>query len=538
MGQDDQMKLRETVDAVVIGAGHHGLVTASVLADAGWDVLVLEARDKPGGAVSSVERDGWVMDEFSSCHPLAMASPVLRGLRLDELGLRWVAHTDAVLVHVGRPDDTAGALLHRDPQRTADGLAQEEPADGPAWLRLIDEYHHLQAPLLDALLTRWPPVAPGARLAAAVGARDLARLTRFLLLPTTRMGEETFRGTRGRMLLAGNAMHTDIPPDAAGSGMFGWLLTMLAQDVGYPSPEGGTRRLAELLADRARLSGARIETGEPVEHVIVSSGKVLGVTTRSGRQIAARRGVIANTSAPALYQRLLPDSAVPRRLRDELKRFEWDLPTVKLNYRLHSTLPWTASAARDAGVVHVGADVAGLVDWSADLTNGRVPQHPFALVGQMSSIDPTRSPDGTQAMWLYSHLPRGVVDDASAEQLVTRLEQMLDHFAPGWPEHVIDRWVQRPSDLKSADDNLGNGAVGGGTAQIHQQLIFRPVTGLGGARTHIEGLYLASAGTHPSGGVHGGAGYIAARCVLADQRWWGRPRRSLALAALHQLYDA
>lgn len=532
------MSARETVDAVVIGAGHHGLVTASVLADAGWDVLVLEARDKPGGAVSSVERDGWVMDEFSSCHPLGAASPVFASLGLEDLGLAWAADTDAVLVHAGDPTDTEGALLHKDPLRTAAWLAEEEPADGMAWLRLVEDYQRIKAPLLDALLTRWPPIGPGGRLAGAAGLRNLPGLVRFLLLPTTRMGEETFRGQRGRMLLAGNAMHTDIPPDAAGSGVFGWLLSMLAQDVGYPSPRGGTGRLAEILAQRAQRGGARLELSEPVEQVVVSTGRAVGVRTRGGREIAARRAVIADTSAPALYRRLLPDRVVPPGLLAELERFQWDLPTVKVNYRLSATLPWTARAARDAGVVHVGADVNGIVDWSADLATGRVPSHPFALVGQMSNIDRSRSPEGTQAMWLYTHLPRGVVDHASAHTLLERSEQMLDRFAPGWREHVLDRWLQLPSDLYAADDNLWHGAVGGGTSQLHQQLIFRPFTGLGGARTPVDGLYLASATTHPSGGVHGGAGYIGARLALSDQAWWGRPRRRLALAALHRLYDA
>src|SRR6476620_9596326 len=97
----------ETADAVVIGGGHHGLVSAAVLADAGWDVLVLEGRDKVGGAVSSVSRDGWVMDEFSSCYPLAVASPVLRDLRLEDQGLRW-SRPERVVAHIGDPQDTTG----------------------------------------------------------------------------------------------------------------------------------------------------------------------------------------------------------------------------------------------------------------------------------------------------------------------------------------------------------------------------------------------------------------------------------------------
>jgi phytoene dehydrogenase-like protein len=95
--------------------------------------------------------------------------------------------------------------------------------------------------------------------------------------------------------------------------------------------------------------------------------------------------------------------------------------------------------------------------------------------------------------------------------------------------------VQLPSDLAAADANLVGGAVGGGTSQLQQQLVFRPTVGLGGPRTPVAGLYLGSAGAHPGGGVHGGCGYLAARAALSDHAWWGRPRAKLELAALHWL---
>ena len=534
---ESRRSLPTTVDAVVIGGGHHGLVAATTLADAGWDVVLLEARDHVGGAVSSVDRGGWVMDEFSACHPLAVASPVIKALGLEHYGLRW-CHSDAVLAHAGSPQDPDGAAIMTDAQATAALLAEDNPADARAWLELVEEWQRIKGPLLDSLLTRWPPVAPGARLVRAIGAHDLPRFLRFLMLPTIRMGEEIFQGHRGRMLLAGNAMHADIPPDAPGSGVFGWLMAMLAQDVGFPSPEGGAVRLAEALAARAMHAGVAISTGEAVVRIDVRSGRACAVHTADGSTIRARRAIIADTSAPALFGRLLDPSLVTARLRGQLDQFSWDLPTLKLNYRLSATAPWTARMAKSAGVVHVGADDADLVHWSADLSTGRVPERPFALVGQMSTIDPSRSPAGTQAMWLYTHLPRGVKDNVSAGQLVDRSEDMLDAFAPGWRDLVIDRWVQRPSDMEAANANLGDGAVGGGTAQMFQQLIFRPFTAMGGPRTHLENLYLGSAAIHPGGGVHGACGYLAARAALGDHQWWGRPRRDLTLGALHRLYGS
>lgn len=521
-------------DAVVVGGGHHGLVAATVLADAGWQVELFEARDQVGGAVASRQVDGWVLDEFSACHPLAVASPVLRALELEQHGLAW-QHAPRPLAHVGQRQQRDGAALQDDPQATADGFA--DPRDARQWLRMVEQYHQVKQPLLDALLTQWPPTTSALRTLRALGGAEVLDFVRMALLPVDRMGIELFRGPEGRDLLAGNAMHADIPPQAPGSGLFGWLMTMLAQDVGFPSPRGGTAQLALALRARAEQAGVVVHTQEPVEAILTTGGRATGVRTAAGRTVRARRAVVADTSAPSLYRHLLDPDAVPAGLSARLERFAWDLPTIKLNYRLSAPMPWTASAAHGAGVVHVGLDHVGVGRWSADLDAGVAPEHVFALVGQMATIDPGRAPAGGESLWLYTHAPRGHADNETASQVASRAEAMLDDFAPGWRDAVVDRWTQFPADLHDSNDNLGDGAVGGGTMQLFQQAVWRPVTGFGGPGTHLAGLYLASAATHPGGGVHGGAGYLAARAALREQSWWGRPARRLRLAGLHRLYQ-
>lgn len=526
----------ETVDAVVIGAGHHGLVTAAYLADAGWDVLVAEERDQVGGAVSSRSADGWTEDEFSACHPLAMASPVLRELDLGAHGLRW-EHAERPLAHLAGPG-TEAAVLHADVAETAAALDEEHPGDGEAWAEMFEQWQRVRDPLLSALLTRWPPLKDAVRVLSRLGVREAPDLARLAVLPVAELARETFGGEGAGQLLAGNAMHADIPPTAAGSGLYGWLMTMLCQDVGFPSPRGGTGGLAEALRRRAVAAGARIETGVSVERIAVGARRVHGVEMSDGRRVRVRRAVVADTSADRLYTHLLDPGHVPPGLRRRLQSFTWDLPTLKVNLRLDAPMPWSAPGARGAGVVHVGRDLPGLIRWSADLESGRVPEDPFALVGQMTTIDHSRSPAGTEALWLYTHLPRNRHDDAAAvDEVLAGCDRMLDALAPGWSDHEISRWVQSPRDLESANANLGHGAVGGGTQQLFQQAIWRPVTGLGGPRTHVAGLYLGSAATHPGGGVHGGSGYLAARAALRDSRWWGRPRERLLVSALQRFYD-
>jgi phytoene dehydrogenase-like protein len=543
------------VDAVVVGGGHHGLVAAAVLADAGWDVVLLEAEDEVGGAVRSrTEDDGFVVDRFSAFYPLGAGSPVLQGLELERHGLRW-STAPSVVAHPSGGSDEVGAVLRPDASDTAAALERDHPGDGESWMRLVEQWQRLRAPLLDTLFTAWPPVRAAGRLLGAVGATDALRFARFMALPAQRMGQELFGGDRGRLLLAGNALHSDVPLVAPVSGTFGWLLLMLGQDLGFPVPVGGAGQLTAALRARAESAGAQVLTGERVTSVVAPAGRALGVVTATGRRVRARRAVLADVGVPALYRELLPPSAVPRRLLDDLDNFEWDLPTVKIDYALSGRVPWRAEASRQAGTVHLGADLDdhgepqpglhGLLHWETDLARGRVPEHPFMIVGQMTTSDPTRSPAGTESLWAYTHLPRPDAfrragrDGPSASdvaRVAENVEQTIERHAPGFGGLVLRRTVQGPSDLEGDDANLVHGAVNGGTAQLQQQLVFRPLPGPGGPRTVVDRLYLASAGAHPSGGVHGGCGFLAAQAALRDCGPLGFARRAASSGVLDLLY--
>jgi phytoene dehydrogenase-like protein len=504
-------------DAVVIGAGPNGLVAANVLADAGWDVDVLEAQPEPGGAVRSAEltEPGFVHDVFSAFYPLAAASPAIRALELERHGLRW-RHGPLALAHPA--GDGTCAVVSRALDETCASLDAFAPGDGDAWRRLYRVWERARGGILRGLVEPAPAPRAAFRVALALRA-DTLRLVRMLLLPARALGEEHFRGAGGRRLLAGNALHADLGPESALGGLYGWLLTSLAQDVGFPVPEGGAGQLSAALVRRLEARGGAVTCGQRVERIVVRRGGAVAVRTEAGLELEARRAVLAGVTAPALYLRLLERQHVPSRVLADLRAFRLDPATVKVDWALEQPIPWAADGARRASVVHVADSVDELTTWAAELARAHVPRRPFLLVGQYAATDPSRCPPGREVAWAYTRVPQGaVVDERRAERLADVMEERIEALAPGFRGLVRARHVLSPAELERRDENLVGGSLNGGTAQLHQQLVFRPVPGLGHPKTPIRGLYLASASAHPGGGVHGGPGAIAARAALAGRR--------------------
>ncbi|MFC8228386.1 phytoene desaturase family protein [Streptomyces sp. NPDC057287] len=512
-------------DAVVIGAGPNGLVAANLLAAAGWSVEVLEEQPEPGGAVRSdrgVHPD-YVSDLFSAFYPLAAASPILGGLGLQEEGLAW-SRAPRVLAHP-LPDGRC-AVIEQGAEDTAAGLDTFAGGDGDAWLDLCGTWSRLGPDILRALFTPFPPVRPAVRLAARLRTSGGLRLARTMVLPVRRLGEEEFRGEGGGLLLAGNALHADLGPEAAGSGGYGWLMSMLAQSYGFPVPVGGAGALTAALVRRLERHGGVVRCGERVSEVVVRGGRAVGVRTAGGEAVPASRAVLADVSAPALYGGLVDARHLPGRLLSDLRRFQWDFATFKVDWALRGAVPWTAPEASTAGTVHLADGVDGLTRFAAQIATGQVPDRPFLLFGQMTTADATRSPAGTESAWAYTHVPHRIKGDAGEdgltgrwdrreqEAMADRMEDEVERWAPGFRSRVISRRLLPPPAIESMDANLSGGAINGGTAAAHQQLVFRPTPGTGRPETPVKGLYLASASAHPGGGVHGAPGANAARAAL------------------------
>ncbi len=500
-------------DALVVGSGPNGLAAAITLAQAGQRVLVLEAATRAGGAVATEELTlpGFHHDTYSAVYPAAVASPVFARMPLERHGLRWV-HPAACLAHP-LPDRSAVAL-YRDLDRTAASLECVHPRDGERWRAFATPFlRHFDA-LRATMLGGFPPVAGSLRLAAGIGPRGTLGFTRLLASSAQALASKLFAGEGSRAWLYGSAMHSDVPPTGRGSAIAAAYMNLLGHGAGWPSPEGGAGRLADALVSYLRELGGEVRTGATVTRVVAERGRVVGVRLADGERLTAAL-VIADVMPGALAA--LAGEALPARYARALRRYRYGPATLKVDWALDRAIPWSAPEAREAGTVHVCGSAAEVLQATAAVAAGGLPERPFMLLGQQSLADPTRAPAGQHTAWAYAHGPHTVDWERERERHVERMEAQVERFAPGFRERILARHVLGPADLQRRNANLVGGDVGGGSYTL-PQVIFRPVPSLTPYRTPLRGLYLGSAAAFPGGAVHGVPGHAAARLALTEAR--------------------
>ena len=494
-------------DAIVVGAGPNGLSAAITLAEAGRSVLVLEAADRPGGAIRTEELTlpGFRHDTFSAVYPAAAASPVFARLPLERHGLRWIQPRWAMAHPL--PDGGAAAL-GRDLNDTAAVLDGVHPGDGERWAAFAAPYLRHMGAVRRTMLSGFPPLRGPAELLARSGLTATLEFARLLLMPAAALGAELFRSSGARAWLYGSAMHGDVPPHGAGSAIAAAYLNLLGHAVGWPSPEGGADRLADALVGVLTELGGELRCGAPVTRVIAEHGRTAGVEVDGGERLPARI-VIADTTPHGLLRL----AELPDRYAAALRRFRYGPATLKVDWALSGPIPWTAEEARGAGTVHVGGSEEDVLRATAHTGVEDLAERPFLLCGQQTVHDPTRAPAGRHTAWAYTHGPHGA--DWSGH--VDRVEAQIERFAPGFRERILGRHVLSPGDLETRDRNLHHGDVGGGSYTL-DQVIFRPLPALSPYRTPLPGLYLGSAAAFPGGAAHGVPGHAAARQALTVDR--------------------
>jgi phytoene dehydrogenase-like protein len=465
--------------ACVIGAGPNGLAAAIVLAQAGLQVDVLEAESTAGGAVRTLELTlpGFHHDFGSAVYPLGAGSPFFSSLPLSDHGLEWI-HSPAPLAHP--LDDGTAVMLERDLDKTIDSLG----VDGAAWGKLMRPF-----------VERWKEFAPEVLGPVSFVPRHPWLMARFGLvaLQSARAVAGRFRNERTRALFAGLAAHSFLSLDEPLSAAFGILMAVPAHAVGWPIPRGGAQSLTGALCGFLSTFGSKVKTSFRVESLAALANYDLILCDLTPRQLLAVGGQRFSSS-----------------YRHRLEKFRYGPGVFKVDYALNAPIPWKAPECLRAATVHLGGGFEEIAASEKAVRAGQVADRPFVLLAQPSLFDSSRAPSGKHTAWTYCHVPNG-----STVNMLEKLEDQIERFAPGFRECILARRVFSPADLEGMDANLLGGDIGGGAMDI-RQLLFRPTRGH--YSTSARDIYVCSASTPPGGGVHGMCGYHAAKMALARTR--------------------
>ena len=532
------------VDAVVVGGGHNGLVAANLLADAGWDVLVLEAADEVGGAVRSDRslHPDYVTDLYSAFYPLSAASPVLAELELDRLR----AALDARAARCWRTCcPTAGArCCRRDAERTAASLEAFAAGDGAAWLRLAEPVRADRASRCSRRCSRpFPAGAPG----AAAGSAARLRPTRCgspgcAVQPVRRFGQEPFAGEGGAA--AARRQRAAHRPAARRRRQRGLRLAagMLGPDRRLP---GAGRRLRDDRSRRWRAGSSRgggaHPAGAPVPSIDVRGGRASGGPAgRRGERIAARRAVLADVTAPALYRDLVGSSTCRPGFVDDLRQLPVGHPDGE--DQLGAVAPIPLDRRRGPRGRHrAPRRRPGRPD-----PLRRRPRHPARAAQAVPAVraDDHRRPDplpGRHRVGLGVHpraaRPRRSTDASDRRARRARRGAASSGTRRASPTSVVGRDVQSPADLQPHDaeprrrrDQRRHGAA------APAAVLPAGTRASAAPTTPIDRLYLAGSSAHPGGGVHGARGANAALAALARGTTRGRAGHLAQARLLKRIY--
>jgi phytoene dehydrogenase-like protein len=518
-------------DAVVVGAGHNGLVCALYLARAGWKTIVLERNEKVGGAVMSgeVTRPGFVHDLYAMNQNLFLGSPVYAELSedLERHGLRY--RTTAKPFCNVFPG--GGSLrVYRDRDRTLELLRDHNPEDAEGFLRLYERFKAFGKAFLPIYGAPLPSAEAAWDLIRATGSRGLNELTdlaQIIVSSTRELGDAYFETEEMKALVAAWGMHLDFGPDVSGGAMFPFLEVFADMEQGMSVVEGGASKMPEALAGLLLEHGGEIRTNAEVGSILVEDGRVTGAELTSGERVNAKRAVIANLTPKILFGRLLPERLLPTGFRRRVKRYEHGPGTMMVHLALSGRPHWSAGEDLDEfAYVHIAPYVEDMAETYTASMNGYLPLSPMLVVGQTSVVDPSRTPGDEEILWIQVRtLPSNIKGDAAGEisarnwkearePFADRVMRKLEEYVPGVGDLVLDQVVFSPEDLEQHNPNLVGGDSIGGSHHLRQNFVFRPFPGWSNYKMPLEGLYMVGAATWPGAGTNATSGYLAARKIL------------------------
>lgn len=526
-------------DAIVIGAGHNGLVAAATLAQRGLRVLVLERRELVGGACVTEER--WPGFHVSRAAYVAglLRPVVIRELELERHGLQLIRRDPSSFTPVPGDRGGGGLVISANAEATRASIAHFSERDAVRYFeyeRMLDRAARVVEPLLDT-----PPLdpahlrpgdlAPLLRAAhALVGLRtDLASAAALLLGSARSALERWFESEPLRSTLATDAIiGAWASPSTPGTGyvLFHHVMgeTGGARGV-WAYVRGGMGALSDAIASAAREAGAEIRTASPVARIRVTNGRATGVVLEDGSELAAR-AVLSNADPAHTFDTLVESGVLPHEFTRALRTIDYRSPVAKINVALDALPEFTGTGRGGApgpehcGTIHVGASDLDALDASfAAAQQGRLPDDPMIEMTIPSALDPTLAPAGKHVASLFvQHVPyalrRGSWEDARPV-LAERVFASIDRVAPGFSSRVRELEVLAPPDLERIF-GLTGGNIFHGAMSLDRLAFMRPAPGWARHTTPIRRLWLCGAGAHPGGGIMGACGRNAAMVALAS----------------------
>jgi len=522
-----------TYDAVIIGAGHNGLVTACYLAKAGLKVCVVEKNDWIGGA--AVSRELYPGFTYSNCSYVSslFRPEIMRDLELPRHGLQILPYEGgAVLMEGG---DYLGMFRDHDANRRE--FARHSKRDAEAYDRYSrDILRHCR--FIRPLLMRTPPDPSSFR------PRDLSELAflgrklfdlseaqicdmiRFWTMSISDYLDEYFEHPVIKAYLAVSAIiGTALGPMSPGSAYV--LLHHYMGDVdgnvgawGYA--RGGMGSITQALSRSLAAAGGEIRAGKGVERILVSQGRATGVVLEGGTEVLGKR-VISNMDVKRTFLRHVEEKELPETFLKRVRSFKTRGSSGKLNIALDGAPKFTAlpeGAPNLKGDLHFTDSIERMERAYDDWKSGQFSRDPFQDVMIPTMIDPTMTPPGKHFMSCFVQYAPPKIEgrdwsDADRDAFGAACLDQIERFAPGFKSLVLHVEVRTPRELE-AEVGLTEGNIFQGELTFDQLLFNRPVPGYANYRSPIKDLWICGSSTHPGGGVMGAPGRNAAAEVLRE----------------------
>jgi phytoene dehydrogenase-like protein len=526
-------------DAIVVGGGHNGLVTAAYLARAGRRTLVLERRDHVGGAAETTDLGGVRVPRLADTVGRIRPS-VVKELDLRSHGLRLIAPD--VRVFAPQPDGRA-VTLWADQARTVEGLRAWSGGDAEAWPE-FDRLVRALGRFLADLAAETPPdiKAPGVgdalmglklgRTFRGLGKHDAHTILRVLPMAVADFVEEAFETDALRAAIAWRGVrHSFLGPWSAGSTAI--LLGDAAGNDGGAAGHtvfavGGPGALSDALAAAARAAGAEIRCSTEVVSITSRDNRATGVVLADDEEIGASV-VVSGLDPKRTLLNLADPVTVGPTMRWRAANYRTPGVVAKINLVV-DRLPQFTAAGGDEQLIRgriLAAPGIDAIERAFDAAKyGRSSETPVLEATIPSLVDPSLvadAPDGTHVVSISAQYAPAVLRDAAwddagrADAFADRVVGVLDELAPGLTSSIVAREVITPLDLER-DYGLSGGHPLHGEQSLDQFFLWRPFLGSARYRLPIDGLYLCGSGAHPGGGITGQPGQNAAREILADMK--------------------